>query len=686
MNSLLYPEADRDDVVDILHGDEIADPYRWLEDTFSTRTRQWVDKQNELTESWLGQVDSREAIRTQLETLWNFPRRKAPWRRGRHWFQMRNHGLQNHDVLWTMDAADAEGRVLLDPNLRSDDGSVALYAALPSLDGSVVAYALSQSGSDWRTWRFLDEATGRDLPDSLNCAKSNLAVWSPAGLSFFYSLFDEPPEGEELSAPTASPRVMRHRLGTDQAEDEVVYEANEHPDWLLNPTATPDGRWLVITITRGTNPETRLLVLDLENPKATLSTLVDDFDSSNQVVGAADTTFLLLTDYSAPRGRIVAVDLDRSKRAYWREVVREDDACLVSATEASGRLVCSYLEHGHSVIRVCDRDGVASHDIPLPGVGHAELACHPEDAVVHLLFTSFLEPGTVIAHDLDARTTRSVFQPPIDLALDSFAVQQVFVPSDGATIPLTLVHRSDVEPTGATPSLLYGYGGFNQSVVPTFDITRAAFVMRGGLLAVANLRGGGEYGRQWYDAGRLANKQNVFDDFASCARWLAQSGWTSPEHLAINGVSNGGLLVGALLTQQPDLFAAAVCEVGVLDMIRFHKFTIGWAWASDYGSPDDALDYKILRAYSPLHNVTPGESYPATLILTGDHDDRVLPGHSFKFAAAMQSAQRGTAPVLLRVTGPAGHGVGKPVAAVLAERADVLGFLDLALSPQAESS
>jgi prolyl oligopeptidase len=491
--------------------------------------------------------------------------------------------------------------------------------------------------------------------------------------------------GREYLDKTRVRRVLFHRLGTEQAEDELVFAAPEEPEWLPDATVTDDGRFLIVSISRGTAPESQLWVLDLADtaePATGLRPLVPDFGSIVEAVATVGSTFYLLTDHEAERRRIVAVDFDRPDRDHWREVVPESADTLRDAHWFGGRLVCHYLHDAHSVVRVHELDGTHVRDIPLPGIASLEGidGRHDRD-LVHLLATSFTESGSLWLHDLGSGQTALVRPSGCRIDPAAYVTEQVSVTSaDGTRIPVFVTRRRDVTPTGDVPALLYGYGGFNIPLTPSFSVTWAVWLERGGLLAVANLRGGGEYGRAWHDAGRLARKQNVFDDFAACARWLSESGWSRPERIAVNGRSNGGLLVGASLTQHPELFGAAVPEVGVLDMLRFHTFTIGWAWTSDYGDPDEPEPYSWVRAYSPLHNVRPGVAYPPTLVLTGDHDDRVVPGHSFKFTAALQAAQGGAAPVLVRVETETGHGVGKPTRKAIAERADVLAFLDQALT------
>jgi prolyl oligopeptidase len=675
-----YPPTRRDPTADVLHGETVPDPYRWLEDTYADDTASWVRAQNALTERVLAASPSRVRVRARLTEVWDYPRRGVPYERAGRWFQQRNSGLLPQSVLYVMDGPDDEGRVLIDPNTLSADGTVALMATEVSPDGNLLAYATSAAGSDWMTWRFRDIDSGADLDDELAWSKFSGAAWTPDASALLYALYDEPDEGQEFLAESRVGRIVRHRLSTPQSADTTVWAAPEEPEWIPSVSSTPDGAWAVVFVAHGTYPENQLHVLDLTDPAIGSRPLVPELDCEATYAGNVGSTFYLTTDAGASRRRIVAVDLDSPGRDDWRTVVAEADDTLSEAHLFGGRLVAHYLEHAHSSVRVFGLDGTREADVELPGiVTVSELSGRPERDTIHLAVTSFTDSGSLWAYDLATATLRRTFAPAAAIDAASFVTEQVFVASaDGTQVPVFLVHRRDVTPTGDVPVLLYGYGGFNIPLTPAFSALRATWVERGGLYAVANLRGGGEYGRQWYDAGRRADKQNVFDDFAAVARWLGgESGWSTPSRVAIHGGSNGGLLVGACLTQHPELYGAAAPAVGVLDMLRFHRFTIGWAWTSDYGDPDDPEQYQWVRAYSPLHNVREGTAYPPTLVLTGDHDDRVAPGHSFKFAAALQAAQAGDAPILIRVDTSAGHGAGKPTQKLIDEGTDLLTFLDL---------
>jgi prolyl oligopeptidase len=725
------------DQVDDYHGETVADPYRWLEDTNSAETRAWIAEQNRVTQQYLSQFPEREAIRARLGEMFDYPRWDVPFERGGRWFQTRNSGLQNQSPLYLMRSPDDEGTVLLDPNEMSPDGTVSLSSLSVTDDGSLVAYAASAAGSDWMTWHVRDVECGEDLPDMVEWAKFASAAWLPDGSGFFYGAAARPEPGAEYTESTRSQRVQFHRLGTSQREDFVVFEAPEEPDWLPYAEVTEDGRYCLITISRGTNPESSILVLELgqggqgggggeggegaapvsgradraafESGGGAGRWLVEGHFAKARVITNVGSTFYVLTDQDADRQRIVAIELGRPEVANWREVVAEREALLLGARNCGGHLVCHFLEDACSRLKVFGLDGAFVREIPVPPF--SALRADDEAAPVegragsdlcHFGLWSFTDAGSIWSHDVATAETSRLRRSQAPLDESAVVTEQVFVEADdGVKVPMFLVRRRDVVADGEVPVLLYGYGGFDIPLTPEFNWARAVFVERGGMMAIANLRGGGEYGKPWHDAGRLATKQRVFDDFCECARWLASSGWSRPGRIAINGGSNGGLLVGACLTQHPELFGAAVPEVGVLDMLRYHLFTIGWAWTSDFGNPDNPEEYPWLRAYSPLHNVQEGLSYPPTLVMTGDHDDRVVPPHSFKFAAALQAAQarRGptaaltangssehepgesepVAPVLIRIETSAGHGHGKPVSKIIAERADMLTFVEAAV-------
>ncbi len=674
-----------------LHGELIPDPHRWLEDPDTPQTVAWVDAQNARTEAWLREVPTREAIRNRLTELWDYPRFGVPFRRGSRWFQFRNPGLANQPILYCMDGPDEQGRPLLDPNCLAEDGTVAVTAASVSEDGTWLAYATSSDGSDWQTWKVRAVASGEDRPDVLRWSKFGSVAWLHDGSGFTYVGFDPPRPGAEHTDASRCPRVLLHRLGEDQSKDELLFSAPDQPEWLPDAAVTDDGRFLIVTISRGTAPETRVLVGDLRHQAHPLVPLIDDFGAAAKVVTAIGSDLLVLTDDRAGRQRVVSVNLQDPSRERWRELLPESSDMLVAVHHLGGRLVCEYLRDASAALRVYDRGGALLHEIPCPPASTVTaVEGRPGDDCLHFGTTSHTDSGSIWVHDLARADTRRILMGQARVEADAVCTEQVVVNSaDGTRIPLFLTHRRDVRPTGEVPVLLYGYGGFGVPITPTFSVAHAVHVERGGLLAVAVLRGGGEYGRHWHDAGRRDRKQNVVDDFIACARWLGEEGWSQRDRIAITGASNGGLLVGACLTQRPDLIGAAVAEVGVLDLLRFHRFTIGWAWTSDFGNPDDPQEFPWIRQLSPLHRVVSGTRYPATLLMTGDHDDRVVPAHSYKFAAALQAAQAGSAPILVRVEASGGHGLGTPTRKLIAARADLLAFVERALgvaAPRAASS
>jgi prolyl oligopeptidase len=682
----LYPPARLGTDADDYHGETVADPYRWLEATEDPEVAAWIKAQNEVTESFLAAVPGREAIRARLTELWDYPKAGAPFERGGRWFQLRNPGLAAQPVLYVMDAPDAPGRPLLDPNALSADGTVAVGEISVSSDGSLLAYATSSMGSDWQAWHVLDVATGTDTGDLVEWSKFSEAAWRKDGSGFYYGRLEPATPGAEYLEANQPLRIFFHRVGMPQRDDELVFAAAE-PDWFPYATVSDDGRYLIIFIERGT-AENQLHVLDLAAPGASFRPLVPDFASKAIVVTNVGTTFYLLTDHAAERQRLVAVDLDRPGRPDWREIIGETGDTLLAAHFFGRALVCHYLRDAHSVLRVHALDGAQVREIPLPGfaslaeggAGLPAVKGSPDSDVIYFEVTSFTESGAIWSHDVPAGLTTVIRPSAARFDTDSYVTEQVLAPSaDGTPVPMFLTRCRDLAADGNPPVLLYAYGGFDIAITPAFSALWAAWLDRGGLLAVANLRGGGEFGQAWHEAGVLGRKQNVFDDFCGCTRWLAAAGCSRPEHIAIMGGSNGGLLVGACLTQHPELFGACVAEVGVFDMLRFHKFTIGWSWTAELGDPDDPEQYRWLRAYSPLHSVRAGTRHPPVLLLTGDHDDRVVPGHTLKFAATLQAAQKaqgGDAPVLARVDTGAGHGVGKPTAKAIAAATEILAFLD----------
>jgi prolyl oligopeptidase len=673
LRALRYPPAPHGGVVDTYHGHQIPDPFRWLEDVDSPQTVAWIAAQNALVEKYLSTVDRREAIRSRLEHVWNYERFSAPSREGPYYAYYKNTGLQNQAVLYVSHSLDEPGRVLIDPNLLSVDGTVALSGTAFSHDGSLVAYAISVSGSDWLEWHVRDVASGSDLPDTVCWSKFSGAAWRADGSGFFYSRYDEPSAGQFKDANYFH-KLYFHRLGSPQADDALVYERPDHKDWNIAPVVSEDGRWLVIYVTEGTEPRNRIFVQDLGLANSAVVELLPAADGKYEFLGNDADRFYFQTTRDAPNGRVISIDVaDRSSR----EVIAQTSEALDGVAMFGDRFLAHYLRDAHSVVRIFGFDGREVGEIALPGLGTASgFAGKRSDSETYFSFTSYTTPATVYRYDFTTGLTSTVFTPRVDFDPNLYCSEQVFYASkDGTRVPLFLTYRRDMKRDGSRPVLLYGYGGFDISLTPAFSPATLVWLEMGGVYAVANLRGGGEYGEEWHLAGTKDRKQNVFDDFVAAAEYLIANSYCSSRTLAIMGGSNGGLLVGAVMTQRPELFGAALPAVGVMDMLRFQKFTIGWAWASDYGSSDDPEQFSWLLAYSPLHNLRPGVAYPPTLITTADHDDRVFPGHSFKFAARLQEVQAGDAPVLIRIESKAGHGAGKPTAKVIAEVADRYAFL-----------
>ncbi len=668
-----YPPAPLCDVIDTYHGRQVPDPFRRLEDIDSPETASWIAAQNALTESYLASVSRRAAIRDRLESVWNYERFSAPSREGALYAFYRNSGLQNQSVLCVAKALAGPVRVLIDPNVFSADGTVALSGVSFGTDGSLVAYAISSSGSDWLEWHVRDVATGVDLPDCIRWSKFCGAAWRADGSGFFYSRYDEPADAH-FKAANYYHKLYFHRLGTPQSQDVLVYERPDHKDWNIAPVVSEDGRWLVIYVTEGTEPRNRVFVQDLTVAQAGVIELLPDADGKYEFLGNDGDRFYFQTTRDAPRGRVVSIDLNERRL---HEIVPQTDDALDGVTMFGDRFVTHYLHDAHSLVRVLDFNGNELGEISLPGLGTVGgFEGKRANAETFFSFTSYTMPTTVYRYDFVTEVTTTVFATTADFNQCDYTSRQVFFTSkDGTRIPMIATYKNDVVFDGTAPTILYGYGGFDISLTPAFSPATRVWLEMGGIYAVANLRGGGEYGEEWHLAGTKERKQNVFDDFIAAAHYLIDNRYTSSAKLAIMGGSNGGLLVGAAMTQCPGLFAAALPAVGVMDMLRFQKFTIGWAWASDYGSSDDPEQFEWLYAYSPLHNLRPGIAYPATFITTADHDDRVFPGHSFKFAAALQEAQSGDAPILIRIESKAGHGAGKPTAKVIAEVADRYAFL-----------
>jgi prolyl oligopeptidase len=682
---LPYPATRTTNQVDVYHGVTVPDPYRWLEDDNSPETKAWVGEQNKLTFAFLAQIPQRPAIKQRLTRLWNFERYGVPFKEGGRYFFNKNDGLQNQSVLYTLPALDAAPTVLLDPNKLSADGTVALAGLAVSDDGNLMAYGLSAAGSDWEEWKVRDVRTGRDLSDQLKWVKFSGASWTKDGRGFYYSRYDEPNETTKMTRVNEFQKLFYHGLGTPQSEDKLIYQRPDHKDWIFDGHVTDDGRYLIITVSEGTDPRTRVFYQDLQTTNAPVVELLNDFDARYSFIDNDGPRFWFSTDLNAPRGRIIAIDITNPERKNWRELVPQAAETLEGVNTLNNSFVCIYLKDAHSQVRVFSLAGQPLRTIELPGIGTAGgFGGKRKDTETFYSFTSFTVPGTIYRYDLAEGASAVFRQPKVDFDPANFETRQVFYRSkDGTQVPMFITYKKGLKLNGSNPVLLYGYGGFDISITPSFSVASLVWMEMGGVYAVANLRGGGEYGEEWHQAGMKSHKQNVFDDFISAAEWLIANKYTSSHHLAIAGGSNGGLLVGACETQRPDLFGACLPAVGVMDMLRFNKFTIGWAWTSDYGSPENADEFKALYAYSPLHHIRSGTRYPATFITTADHDDRVVPAHSFKFAATLQAAQAGPAPILIRIETRAGHGAGKPTSKLIEEAADKWAFLvkELGMKP-----
>ena len=672
-----YPPARTSDQTDDYHGTTVADPYRWLEDPDAPESRDWIEAENALTFGFLDTIPARDALRERLTKLWDYERYGMPHLQGGRYFYGRNDGLQNQSVLYVAETLEEDGRVLLDPNGLSQDGTVALAGYAISEDGKRMAYGLSVAGSDWTEWHVRDVDTGEDLADHLKWVKFSGASWAKDNSGFYYSRYEAPAEGAELQQSNYFPKIYFHVLGTPQENDTLIYERPDQKEWGLNAGVSEDGRYLIIYARKGTDRRNGLFYKSLTVPDAPIIELFGPGEAAYSFLGGDGDTFWLRTDRDAPRGRVVAVDTKNPDVGGWQTLIPEAEETLEGVGVVGQRFVAAYLKDAATQVKVFQLDGAFERVVALPGLGSAGgFGGKRLQTETFYSYTSYTAPTTIYRYDMDTGESTLYRRPTVDFQPDDFETTQRFYESkDGTRIPLFLTHRKGLKLDGRNPTYLYGYGGFDVSLTPSFSPGQIVWLERGGVLAVANLRGGGEYGQAWHEAGKKDKKQNVFDDFIAAGEWLIAQGYTSTPKLAIGGGSNGGLLVGACLTQRPDLFGAALPAVGVLDMLRFQKFTIGWAWTSDYGSSDNAEDFPYLLAYSPLHNLKPGTSYPATLITTGDHDDRVVPAHSFKFAAALQAAQGGDAPILIRIETRAGHGAGKPTAKVIEEAADRWAFL-----------
>jgi prolyl oligopeptidase len=683
--ALVYPQSERGTQVDDYHGTKVADPYRWSEGIGTPQVKHWVESQNALSQPILEGNPAREKIKQRLTTLWNYERYDVPVKRGGRYFYLHNDGLQNQSVLFVADSLDAKPRVLLDPNKLSGDATVALGEYVPSPDGKLLAYGLSDGGTDWRSWHIRDVATGKDLPDVLRFIKFRDAVWTADSRALYYSRYPLRADGTGDDSKQMS--IYRHRLGTDQQADQHIYSVTDHPTRYPFPAISDDGRYLVIGVFDGSQA-TGIYYQKLDAnalPTGEVVRVFDKFDADYQFMGEVDDVLYVRTTANAPNARVIAIAAGSTGIANTRDVVAERDAALVDATIVGGRIIAQYVKDAYSDVRVTDLKGAHQYDVALPGYGQAGgFAGDVRDSETFFGYTDFLTPGTIAQMDIATGKIKVFRTAKIPAEVSPYVTEQVFYRSkDGTRVPMFITHKRGLVKNGQTPTMLYGYGGFNIPQQPVFSVPVLVWLEMGGVFAVANLRGGSEYGEAWHSAGTRLQKQNVFDDFISAAEWLIAEKYTSTPKLAIRGRSNGGLLVGAALTQRPDLFGATLPAVGVLDMLRYHTASANARqWSTDYGLSENEAEFKAQYAYSPVHNVKQGTCYPPTLVTTADRDDRVVPWHSYKFTAALQHAQGCPNPILLRVETRAGHGAGKPVWMQIEDFADQWGFLVQALRMQ----
>jgi prolyl oligopeptidase len=679
-DALEYPEARKVEQVDDYFGTTVSDPYRWMEDVDSAEVKSWVEAENRLTQRYLSQVPSRGSMHSRIMELTDFERYTVPMRRGNRYFYSHNSGLQNQNVLYWQEGLDGEAKVLLDPNTMSADGTVAISGLSMTDDGRLAAYAIADAGSDWVKWRVRVVETGQDLPDVVAWSKFSGASWLKDGSGFFYEGYDPPSadagDADALKAANYFHKVFFHKLGTPQSDDQLVFDRPDDKELNVAAQVTDDGRYLLLYQSKGTSPNNELAIKDLEQPDVPLIRLVTEADAMYMPIDNDGTAFWLRTTLNAPNGKVIRIDLNRPEREHWVTVVAESSNKLNDVTMIDDTFILNYLADAQSVVELQAREGGLIERLELPAIGTAYgFAGRRDDTETFFQFSNFTTPGTIYRLEMKSRETTLYRQPKLQFDPAQFETKQVFYASkDGTRVPMFISHKKGLAMDGSAPTLLYGYGGFNISLMPEFSPSLVMWMERGGIYAQPSLRGGGEYGEAWHEAGVGLNKQNVFDDFIAAAEWLIANSYTRPKRLAISGGSNGGLLVAACELQRPELFGAVHAAVGVMDMLRFDRFTIGWAWKEEYGSPSENADeFKAIYRYSPLHNIRTGTVYPATLITTGDHDDRVFPAHSFKFAAAMQAAH-GENPILIRIETRAGHGGGMPLSKRAELAADQYAF------------
>ncbi|MFA6260692.1 MAG: prolyl oligopeptidase family serine peptidase [Bacteroidia bacterium] len=670
-----YPETKMDSLTEDYFGTRIADPYRWLENDTASDVEAWVKEENAVTQNYLQQIPFRDKINARLTEIWNYPKYGSPTKEGDWYYYFKNDGLQNQSVLYRQKGLEAEPELFLDPNKLSEDGTASLASLAFSKDHKYCAVGIAQSGSDWNEIQVIDLATKEKIKDQVKWVKFSGATWYKNG--FYYSRYDAPVEGKEFSNQNEFMKIYYHTLGESQDKDKLIYEDKAHPLRYFNASITEDERFMLVYISEGTNGN-EVLVKDLSKNEEPFQLLFKGFENNYNVIDNAGDQLLVTTDRGAPKYKLVLVDPKNSQESNWKTVIPESQDLLESANHWGGKLFANYLKDASTRIYRFNEDGSGKTEIQLPGIGTASgIGGHRDDKETFYTFVSFTNPGEIYRYELETGKSELFRKTEVRFDPSLFETHQVFYPSkDGTKIPMFILHKKGMKLDGTNPTLLYGYGGFNISLTPSFSVARIMFLEQGGVYAIANLRGGGEYGEDWHKAGMLEKKQNVFDDFIAAAEYLISEKYTSSEKLAINGGSNGGLLVGACMTQRPELFRVAIPQVGVLDMLRYHKFTIGWGWAVEYGSSDNKEQFDYLLRYSPLHNVKPNVNYPCTMIMTADHDDRVVPAHSFKFAAELQAKQQKDGnPVLIRIDSKAGHGAGKPTTKLIQDATDFWSFV-----------
>lgn len=663
-------------VKDNYFGTIVEDPYRWLEDDMSEETKQWVEAQNKITFEYLNKIPFRDSIKNRLTQIWNYPKYSVPFKEGGYFFYYKNDGLQNQSVLYFLKDLRDEPQVLLDPNTFSKDGTTSISGFSVSKDGKYAAYSISEGGSDWNTIKVISVPEKIEQPDVIKWVKFSGIAWYKDG--FFYSRFPEPKKGDELKSSNQFQQVYYHKMGTRQDQDQLIFEDKQNPFNGHYAAITEDERFLILSISKGTYGN-KIKVKDLNKGiNSPFITIVDDFENENVIVDNEGNLLYMYTNIGAGKYRLVEINPKTAdKRETWKEIIPESDNVLTGVNHLGGKWIATCLKDASSVVKVFDPNGKSLHEVSLPTMGTVSgFSGKKTENIAYYSFTSFAYPPTIFEYDINKNTSTEYRKAEVKINPKDYEVKQEFyVSKDGTKVPMFIVHKKGIRKNGNNPTLLYGYGGFDISILPSFSISNMVFLENGGIYAVANLRGGGEYGEAWHKGGMLLNKQNVFDDFIGAAEYLIKEKYTSPEKLAIHGRSNGGLLVGAVMTQRPDLFKVAVPAVGVLDMLRYHKFTIGHAWAVEYGSSEDSVHFANLLKYSPLHNIKSGVMYPATLIMTADHDDRVVPAHSFKFAATLQEKHHGQNPILIRIDTKAGHGAGKSTSMLIDESADFWAFI-----------